>query len=86
MDAQFKKGVLEMCVLVLLQHKDRYGYEMIQLISKKMEISEGAILSSFTSFNERRIFYNLFKKIKGRTIKEVLSHDTRREEENKTVS
>ena len=28
MNAQFKKGVLEMCVLSLLAQGDKYGYEL----------------------------------------------------------
>ena len=43
MNVQFKKGVLELCVLVLLNKKDRYGYELVQLISKQIEISEGSV-------------------------------------------
>ena len=43
MNAQFKKGVLEMCVLVLLGEKERYGYELVQDISTRFEISEGSI-------------------------------------------
>ncbi|MGM9923911.1 MAG: PadR family transcriptional regulator [Bacillus sp. (in: firmicutes)] len=43
MNVQFKKGVLELCVLVLLRHKDRYGYELVQNISDKFEISEGSV-------------------------------------------
>ena len=43
MNAQFKKGVLEMCVLVLLGERDRYGYELVQDISHRFEISEGSI-------------------------------------------
>lgn len=43
MNAQFKKGVLELCVLILLKNNDRYGYELIQKISEKFEISEGSI-------------------------------------------
>lgn len=43
MNVQFKKGVLELCVLVLLDKKDRYGYELVQLISKQIEISEGSV-------------------------------------------
>lgn len=43
MNAQFKKGVLELCVLVLLKNNDRYGYELIQKISEKFAISEGSI-------------------------------------------
>lgn len=40
---QFKKGVLELCVLVLVDKQDRYGYELVQKISKQIEISEGSV-------------------------------------------
>lgn len=43
MNIQFKKGVLEMCVLTLLSRKDCYGYELVQQISSQIEISEGTI-------------------------------------------
>ena len=43
MNAQFKKGVLELCVLVLLDRNDCYGYEMVDEISKNISISEGTI-------------------------------------------
>lgn len=43
MNTQFKKGVIEMCVLSLVATKDRYGYELIETISKLIEISEGTI-------------------------------------------
>jgi PadR family transcriptional regulator, regulatory protein PadR len=43
MNVQFKKGVLELCVLVLVNKKDHYGYELIQEISNQIEISEGSV-------------------------------------------
>lgn len=43
MNTQFKKGVLKLCVLVLLERKDCYGYEMVEEISKNIFISEGTI-------------------------------------------
>lgn len=43
MNVQFKKGVLELCVLAVLEKKDCYGYELVQIISKQIEISEGSI-------------------------------------------
>jgi PadR family transcriptional regulator PadR len=43
MDIQFKKGVLELCVLTLLAKKNRYGYELVNEISKSISISEGTI-------------------------------------------
>ena len=43
MNIQFKKGVLELCVLVVLCRKDYYGYELVQTISKNIDIAEGTI-------------------------------------------
>ncbi|MBD8033704.1 MULTISPECIES: PadR family transcriptional regulator [Solibacillus] len=43
MNPQFKKGVLNLCVLALLEQKDMYGYELVQAISTQIEISEGSV-------------------------------------------
>ncbi|NLV88873.1 MAG: PadR family transcriptional regulator [Tissierellia bacterium] len=43
MNIQFKKGVLELCVLSLLSRRDFYGYELVDHISKYINISEGTI-------------------------------------------
>ena len=43
MNSQFNKGVIEMCVLALVSQRDYYGYELVEAISKKIEISEGTV-------------------------------------------
>ena len=43
MNTQFKKGVLELCALTVLQNGDRYGYELADMLGKKMSISEGSV-------------------------------------------
>lgn len=43
MNIQFKKGVLELCVLSILSKKDCYGYELVSDISQNIKISEGTI-------------------------------------------
>ncbi|SHE12996.1 lineage-specific thermal regulator protein [Chlamydia abortus] len=43
LNVQFKKGVLELCVLVLTAKKDRYGYELVNRISEKFQIAEGTV-------------------------------------------
>jgi len=43
MNSQFKKGVLELCVLSKLVEGDRYGYELTDAISKQMVISTGTL-------------------------------------------
>ncbi len=43
MNIQFKKGVLELCVLALLKKQDFYGYELVHRISENITIAEGTI-------------------------------------------
>lgn len=43
LNIQLKKGVLELCVLSVLDTKDCYGYELVSEISKNIEISDGTI-------------------------------------------
>lgn len=43
MNIQFKKGVLELCVLSLLTKRDFYGYELVEYISQHIDISDGTI-------------------------------------------
>lgn len=43
MNIQLKKGVLELCVLAMLDKRDCYGYELVSEISKNIEISDGTI-------------------------------------------
>ena len=43
MNAQFKKGALELCVLAMLLDDDKYGYELTDEISKNLEIAPGTL-------------------------------------------
>ena len=43
MDAQFKKGVLELCVLSQLNDGDRYGYELTEAISQELSVTAGTL-------------------------------------------
>lgn len=43
MDAQVKKGSLELCVLLCLQDHDCYGYEISKKIGDLLEVKEGTI-------------------------------------------
>jgi len=42
-NVQFKKGVLELCVLVLIHRKERYGFELVQQVSNYVQVAEGAL-------------------------------------------
>lgn len=52
MNIQFKKGVLELCVLSLLTQRDFYGYEMVEYISQHVNISEGTIYPLLRRFRK----------------------------------
>ena len=56
MNVQFKKGVLELCVLALLHKKDRYGYELVQMISQQIEISEGSVYPLLRKLSKEEYF------------------------------
>ncbi len=43
MNAQFKKGVLELIVLESVQQRDMYGYELVEEVSKVVNVNEGTI-------------------------------------------
>ena len=43
MNVQFKKGVLELIVLVAVNKKDMYGYELVAEVSKVVDVNEGTI-------------------------------------------
>jgi PadR family transcriptional regulator PadR len=56
MNSQFNKGVIEMCVLALVNQRNFYGYELVETISKKIEISEGAIYPILRRLTQEKYF------------------------------
>ena len=43
MNSQFKKGILEMCILKLIDDKQMYGYEVIETLSSIIDVSENTV-------------------------------------------
>lgn len=43
MDAQLKRGILDVCVLAAMRDGDAYGYKIIKDLSPFMEISESTL-------------------------------------------
>lgn len=43
MHTQFKKGVLELLVLSIVNEKDIYGYELVLEVRKAVDVNEGTI-------------------------------------------
>ncbi len=61
MNVQFKKGVLELCVLVVLCRKDYYGYELVQTISKNIDIAEGTVYPLLRRLTKEGYFTSYLK-------------------------
>ena len=52
MNSQYKKGVLELCILALLKKQDQYGYEISDRLSREIAIADGTV-------------YPILRKLKG---------------------
>ena len=56
MNAQFKKGVLELIVLLSVSKRDRYGYELILEVSKVVDVNEGTIYPLLKRLTNEKYF------------------------------
>lgn len=85
MDAQLKKGLLELCVLVSLKKEESYGYKIITDISPYVDISEstlypilkrleatGALTTRTKEYNGRLRKYYMITEAGKRKIKEAI--------------
>ena len=85
MNIQFKKGVLELCVLSMLDIRECYGYELVSEVSKNILISEGTIYPLLKRLKEEGYFTTYLQESQegpprkyykitefGRNMKEVL--------------
>ena len=56
MNAQFKKGVLELIVLLSVTRRDMYGYELVSEVSKVVDVNEGTIYPLLKRLTNERYF------------------------------
>ncbi len=56
MNTQFKKGVLELIVLLSVNKKDRYGYELIVEVSKVVDVNDGTIYPLLKRLTNEKYF------------------------------
>ena len=55
MNPQFKKGVLELCVLALLSRKECYGFELVTSVSQGVAMSEGTVYPLLKRLKDERL-------------------------------
>ncbi len=51
-----KKGVLELIVLLCVQKKDRYGYELIEEVSKIVDVNDGTVYPILKRLTNEKYF------------------------------
>jgi PadR family transcriptional regulator PadR len=56
MNTQFKKGVIEMCVLKMVSRKDMYGFEVIEHISSEIDVNENTIYPILRRLTKQEFF------------------------------
>lgn len=56
MNPQFKKGVLELVVLISLRKNDMYGYEVVSEVSKIIDVNEGTIYPLLKRLTNEKYF------------------------------
>lgn len=56
MNTQFKKGVLELIVLLSVHKKDMYGYELVVEVSKIVDVNEGTIYPLLKRLTNEKYF------------------------------
>ncbi|MBS6642844.1 MAG: PadR family transcriptional regulator [Clostridiaceae bacterium] len=61
MNAQFKKGVLELVVLLSVTKKDMYGYELVSEVSKVIDVNEGTIYPLLKRLTNEHYFETYLK-------------------------
>jgi len=55
MDAQLRRGVLDVCVLVAIKNKDSYGYQIIKDLKPVLELSESTLYTILKRLEEGRL-------------------------------
>lgn len=55
MDAQLKRGVLDVCVLAAIRSEDSYGYKIIKDVSPVLKLSESTLYTILKRLEETKM-------------------------------
>ena len=56
MNAQLKKGVLDLVVMVVVSQHDIYGYELVKRVCEVVEVNEGTIYPLLKRMTNEKYF------------------------------
>ena len=66
LDAQLKKGLLDVCVLSVVSRGDTYGYKLTQEITELMEVSESSLYPVLRRLESQGLLDTYSKEHSGR--------------------
>lgn len=65
MNAQFKRGIVELCVLSEIAQVDMYGYQIINEISKHLDVNENTIYPILRRLTKEAYFETYLQEASG---------------------
>ena len=66
MDAQLKKGVLDVCVLTAIRYEDSYGYKIIKDLKPILELSESTLYTILKRLEDSHMLITRTAEYEGR--------------------
>lgn len=61
MNTQFKRGVLELVVLLSISKEDMYGYQLVNKVSEVIDVNEGTIYPLLKRLTNEKYFDTYLK-------------------------
>ena len=66
MDAQLKRGILDVCVLTAIKNEDSYGYKIIKDLKPIIELSESTLYTILKRLEEGKMLIVRSEEFEGR--------------------
>ena len=66
MDAQLRRGVLDVCVLAAIKNEDSYGYKIIKDLKPVLELSESTLYTILKRLEEAKMLIVRSTEFEGR--------------------
>ena len=66
MDAQLRRGVLDVCVLAAIKNEDSYGYKIIKDLKPVLELSESTLYTILKRLEEAKLLMVRSTEFEGR--------------------
>ena len=66
MDAQLRRGVLDVCVIVAIRNEDSYGYKIIKDLKPILELSESTLYTILKRLEEGKMLVVRSVEFEGR--------------------